>query len=507
MAEKYSRLFSLNENLYAKGSPIIIKAGALLKDNDTGRLIAQLKLHSISNKLIKTAKVELTCYDSVGRALDETIIYDYLDLTICRYDDFGTKNAIMVSNPLTRSFGVRILDVGFSDNTVYSGAETPTSDWHSLGALKPIGSELRDNDALYGYKSIFGQGAEYVSFGADDLWCCACGSFNHDDEEYCVKCNASREKLERLDVEELRKEGIYLTATELSKFETRESLNKAVEEFEKIKDYKDSTKKIEKIKTCLVVKETSKKAKKKKAITLSAIIGGSLAVLALIGYFAVYPFISFLAGDYKVYIDMYKVEEFTVPSNVTSIRYRAFSGCDSLTSITIPDSVTSIGNYAFYNCDSLTSITIPDSVTSIEYSAFSDCESLTSITIPDSVTSIEYSAFSWCTSLTSITIPDSVTSIGDDAFYRCDSLTSITIPDSVTSIGMYAFSDCVSLTSITIPDSVTSIEYKAFSDCESLTSINYNGTMAQWNAIDKDIYWNTYTGNYRIYCTDGTIRK
>ena len=97
-------------------------------------------------------------------------------------------------------------------------------------------------------------------------------------------------------------------------------------------------------------------------------------------------------------------------------------------SITIPSSikvndvdyaVTSIGYRAFYNCSSLTSVTIPNSVTSIGKEAFYECSGLTSITIPNSVTSIGNYAFCRCSGLTSVTIPNSVTSIGDYAFYRC----------------------------------------------------------------------------------------
>ena len=248
-------------------------------------------------------------------------------------------------------------------------------------------------------------------------------------------------------------------------------------------------------------------------------------------------------GDYA-FAD-YAGTNITIPDSVTSIGDSAFRGCTSLTSITIPDSVTSIelaafaycsslerltvapgnpvyrstgnciietetgtliqgcnnsviptdgsvtsiGSYAFSGCGSLTSITIPDSVTSIGAYAFYSCDSLTSIVIPDSVTSIGEDAFAWCTSLTAITIPDSVTSIGGSAFYNCTSLTSITIGNGVTSIGDYAFSDCTSLTSVTIPDSVTSIGGNAFYWCDALEAVRFEGTVAEWNSVDKGSSW------------------
>ncbi len=246
----------------------------------------------------------------------------------------------------------------------------------------------------------------------------------------------------------------------------------------------------------------------------------------------------------------------TIPDSVTSIGEYAFYDCDSLTSITIPDSVTSIGDSAFSGCLSLTSITVGENNTvySSQDGILYDKEKTEfihipddlqgDVTIPDGITSIGSYAFSGCSSLTSITIPEGVTSIGYNAFYGCDSLTNVhitdiaawcginfgdscanplyyahnlylngklvtdlVIPEGVTSIGDSAFEDCSSLTSITIPDSVTSIGWAAFYHCSSLTSVTFNGTKEEWKAISKGDYWNSDTGDYTIYCTDGTIAK
>jgi hypothetical protein len=167
-----------------------------------------------------------------------------------------------------------------------------------------------------------------------------------------------------------------------------------------------------------------------------------------------------------------------IPSSVTSIGGSAFDGCGSLTSVTIPDSVTSIGNGAFYSCSGLTSCTIGSGVTSIGEYVFCGCSGLTSCTMGSSVTSIGFNAFLQCYNLTNINIPSGVTSIGQGAFKNCINLTSVTIPDSVTSIGTDAFWGCISLISCTIGSGVTSIRDEAFQGCSSLTSIVSNATAA-----------------------------
>ena len=105
---------------------------------------------------------------------------------------------------------------------------------------------------------------------------------------------------------------------------------------------------------------------------------------------------------------------------VSSIGFKAFLGCSSLTSVTIPDCVISIREYAFSGCSGLTSMTIPGNVTTIGNEAFNGCSSLTSITIPDNVTTIGKSAYKGCSGLRTFVIGKGVTSIGETAFGGCN---------------------------------------------------------------------------------------
>ena len=149
-------------------------------------------------------------------------------------------------------------------------------------------------------------------------------------------------------------------------------------------------------------------------------------------------------------------------------------------------------------------------ITSIGTHAFMG-SSAKSIIIPDTVKTIQAYAFSRCSSLITVYIPEGVQSIGNYVFKDCKSIKSIDIPDSVTLIDHAAFWGCESLVTVTIPTSVTELPMAMFYKCTSLSTINFEGTIEEWNNVEKhydlNFSWDTSTGEYIIYCIDGQITK
>lgn len=117
MGERYTRLFSLSEQLYIENAPVIIAAGALLKDNKTDNVLVQLKFQNIEEKQIKALTVQIIPLDIKNKKIGEKIEYQYLDLNEERDVYFGADVPIIVSNNNVRGFEVGVTEVIFKDNT------------------------------------------------------------------------------------------------------------------------------------------------------------------------------------------------------------------------------------------------------------------------------------------------------------------------------------------------------------------------------------------------------
>lgn len=203
MSERYTKLFALPENLYSVGAPVVIAAGALQKDNQAGKVFAQLKIRNIQDKAIKAATVKIVPFDTAGKPLGGAVDYQYLDLSAERDTDFGQKVPVMLPNAATRSFSVSVEEVIYSDNSTWTGhGET----WEPLSAPVPLEKALEDGELAKQYRIKHGADCKCIFKKEKDLWRCACGALNHDGETNCHSCQREAATLAALNVDELKAE-------------------------------------------------------------------------------------------------------------------------------------------------------------------------------------------------------------------------------------------------------------------------------------------------------------
>lgn len=120
----------------------------------------------------------------------------------------------------------------------------------------------------------------------------------------------------------------------------------------------------------------------------------------------------------------------------------------------------------------------------------------------DSITGIDNGCFMNQYYLTAITIPRGVTKISEGAFTGCGDLLSVILPEGITSIEYGAFAHCRKLKNMVIPSTITFIGAYAFLSCVDLSLLVFDGTVEQWNSIQKGKNWN-HDSAMIVQCVDG----
>jgi hypothetical protein len=103
-------------------------------------------------------------------------------------------------------------------------------------------------------------------------------------------------------------------------------------------------------------------------------------------------------------------------------------------------------------------------------------------------------------------IPNNIVDIRERAFYETD-LTEIIIPEGVQSIYTLAFARCKELLFVTIPHSIDFIDRAVLTGCESLAEVRYNGTIGEWNKLDRHDMWLSVNRvlTAKLICKDGEL--
>lgn len=255
--------------------------------------------------------------------------------------------------------------------------------------------------------------------------------------------------------------------------------------------------------------------------------------------------------EYDAFMDCDGLVDVDLPDSLLELGSTAFDDCAALVTET-EGGVTYLDGWAVAAEDDLSAVTLREGTVGIASSLFSEYDgvhTLREVHLPESLRSIGGGAFNSCTLLKEVHLPESLKSIGGGAFNGCTLLKEVVIPDAVKYIGSQAFFNSSAVITwgdapqierlgswaflgianevLVIPDSVTVMEDAAVRDaydlitvhigknvkkmlghnffmCNNLRTITYGGTIAEFNAIEKERGWN-YSSVSEVQCTDGVV--
>ena len=235
-----------------------------------------------------------------------------------------------------------------------------------------------------------------------------------------------------------------------------------------------------------------------------------------------------------------QIKKLILGSNLSSIERCCFHVCTKLEEVIVKcEDGINFGEACFGGCSSLSKLNIfSKNISGSLGDAFNNCQALKKIKInednelltagedgivyskdltklvlyppareesfefPDSVTTIGGGAFGQQLKLTDIEIPERITSIGNFTFLR-SKIKNVVNKGSKISEGM--FRECTNLEKIVIGKNVSFIGRLAFYQDSKLKDITYEGTVNEWNQMNKSSEWNIGISNITIKCSDGDI--
>ena len=189
-------------------------------------------------------------------------------------------------------------------------------------------------------------------------------------------------------------------------------------------------------------------------------------------------------------------------------------------SVTLGANVTTIGSSAFISCDKLIEVInlssleltagstaygyIAQNALTVKKDGGSDIENLNGYVFY-TTNRVNYFV-TYTGSDTELYLPASYNGgsyqIYENAFYRNGTIEIVHISAGVTAIGAKAFYMCSSLTKVVMSNTVNEIGSMAFA-MSSLSTIEFEGTIAEWNAIYKSYGWNESVPTITVVCSDG----
>lgn len=190
MSERYATLFKCVVPQSQKNSPVLLSAGVLLGDKQTGSVLAQIKLQNVSEKTILAVYASLMCVDAMNAPLETATDARYLDLHVKPGEYFADKQPIVLSDTTVRSFTLCVTDILYADGSAWHNDDNA-----AYAAIEELQC-IYTSEQLEQLRIETGK-REFVTSEAvcGDLKRCCCGQWNASTNAICVKCNTDFSKL------------------------------------------------------------------------------------------------------------------------------------------------------------------------------------------------------------------------------------------------------------------------------------------------------------------------
>ena len=187
--KRFQELYRLPSSYYLSGCPVIVDAAALLKDNQSGNVLAQIRLRNISEKPVISCKIAVKTFELNGTELQGVNKFSYLDLNAGAGETFGAKIPVYLPDPVTRRFSVSVIELVFADGLSWTSVPC---EWSKFPDTSAISEHFQDDELTKQWHIEFGESSEVAPQITDGLFVCTCGAVNDANNERCYQCHRSQ---------------------------------------------------------------------------------------------------------------------------------------------------------------------------------------------------------------------------------------------------------------------------------------------------------------------------
>ncbi|MBR4550566.1 MAG: hypothetical protein IKO83_11720 [Oscillospiraceae bacterium] len=203
MSERFTKIYELPGGVFAESSPVLIRAGVLLRDAVSKNVIAQLKLYNLDTRTIKSVKIALMLWDAEGNCLGEELERSYTNLKAVRDDEFGHRTALVIPYREVCRFSVRVTRVVFADGTKWADHG---EEWEPVEKQITLKEAYDSEEMAAQFRIRYGTDCRYAPLDGSLLWQCTCGAVNRKDEKSCHRCHRVRRAQLNVNEDSLRNE-------------------------------------------------------------------------------------------------------------------------------------------------------------------------------------------------------------------------------------------------------------------------------------------------------------